>query len=103
MYRTENDKTNNIYTAAKKGYTDIYLAFATIKGTSVTFDGVFGAYTQWINGVNIWEKNMIDDIQKAKNEGLLETVYVSVGGAFNTFFPNNVNPAELASAVLRFM
>lgn len=45
MYWTENDKTNTIYNAAKRGYTDIYLAFATINGVDVSFKGEFDAYS----------------------------------------------------------
>lgn len=104
MYRTENDKTNTIYNACKKGYTDIYLAFATVRDLYVSFEGEFDAYTQWVNGVNVWEQNMIADIQRAKSEGLLQNLYVSVGGANNTFFiTGNVTPAQLASSVLKFM
>ena len=46
---------------------------------------------------------MLADIEKAKSEGLLQNLYISVGGAFNTFFPNNVSPAALAGSLLSFM
>lgn len=46
---------------------------------------------------------MLADIEKAKSEGLLQNLYISVGGAYNTFFRNNVSPAALAGSFLSFM
>lgn len=62
MFRTENDKSNTIYNAAKIGYTDIYLAFATVKGLDISFGSPFDAYTLWVNGENNWEPRMLADI-----------------------------------------
>lgn len=46
---------------------------------------------------------MLADIQRAKSEGYLKNLYISVGGGNNSFQPNGANPANLAAAVLKLM
>lgn len=100
-YLTSWNKQLLISEAAEQGYDTVVLAFATVEGETVGMFETWNIYVDW-NNPDQWETAMRQDIESAKNAGLLKHVILSVGGQNNTFKPRGANVNMLANNILSY-